>query len=242
MPDNPKALDELNIQIYADGAKISDVAALANNPLIAGFTTNPSLMKSAGITNYQSSAKELIFASNNKSISFEVFADDFEEMERQAKIISTWGDNVFAKIPITNTKRESSTQLIGSLLRDGVSVNVTAIMTADQVLKVSTEVATDTPSIVSVFAGRIADTGINPEATMKTSLNHLRNAPNSQLLWASTREVFNIFQADTIGCDIITVTPDILAKLPTVGKNLIDYSADTVSSFYNDASESGYTL
>jgi transaldolase len=199
-------------------------------------------MKIAGITDYKKSARELINASGNKPISFEVFADDFDEMERQAKTISTWGDNVFVKIPTTNTQRESSARLIHSLHSDGVRVNVTAIMTSDQVLEVSAALSGDTPSIVSVFAGRIADTGADPIETMETSLRHLQRAPNAKLLWASTREVLNIFQADAIGCHIITVTPDILAKLSMIGKNLSDYSVETVSGFYNDANDSGYSL
>jgi transaldolase len=242
MPEFPSELKNSNIEIYADGADISDVRDLAFNPLISGFTTNPSLMRSAGITDYVESAKELIAAANDKPISFEVFADDFGEMGRQAKIISTWGEQVYVKIPITNTKRESSIDLIGSLLADGVRVNVTAIMTSRQVQDVASALVGSTPSIVSVFAGRIADTGIDPSEEMKASLNHLKTANNSKLLWASTREVLNISQADNIGCHIITVTPDILAKLGLIGKNLDDYSAETVAGFYNDAKSSGYEL
>lgn len=235
-------LEDLKIQIFADGANVSDVKTLSANPLISGFTTNPSLMKGAGITDYEKSAKELITAASQRSISFEVFADEFDEMERQAKIISTWGENVFVKIPITNTKTESSFDLVRSLHNEGVRVNITAIMSSTQVQHIAPALTGETLSIVSVFAGRIADTGIDPANTMKESLSHLGEATNAQLLWASTREVLNIFQADELGCDIITVTPDILAKLPIVGKNLLDYSADTVSGFYGDALESGYSL
>lgn len=235
-------LQDLKVRIYADGARVSDIRNLAKNPLISGFTTNPSLMKSAGITDYGSSARELILASVGRPISFEVFADDISDMERQARIISSWGENVFVKIPVTNTQSESTVDLIRVLHEDGVRLNITAIMTSTQVQKVASALTGSTDSIVSVFAGRIADTGIDPTTIMKESLEHLREMGRAWLLWASTREVLNIFQADAIGCDIITVTPDILAKLPMVGKDLMEYSSETVFSFYDDAQRSGYRL
>lgn len=235
-------LHDLKVRIYADGARVSDIRNLTNNPLISGFTTNPSLMKSAGITDYESSARELILATGGRPISFEVFADDIADMERQARIISSWGENVFVKIPVTNTKSASTVDLIRVLHEDGVRLNITAIMTSAQVQKVAAALNGSTDSIVSVFAGRIADTGIDPTTIMEESRQHLRESGRAWLLWASTREVLNIFQADAIGCDIITVTPDILAKLPIVGKDLMEYSSETVFNFYDDAQQSGYRL
>ena len=242
MFDSRSFLNDGQIQIYADCAGITDIARLSQTPFVAGFTTNPTLMRNAGVSNYKESAKVIIEAIGEKPISFEVFADEFDEMERQAAEITTWGSNVYTKIPITNTKRESSAPLIRSLVKAGIKVNVTAIMTSDQVLEIAEAVSGETQSIVSVFAGRIADTGVDPVPVMQQSLAHLKSAPNAKLLWASTRELLNIYQAVDVGCHIITVTPDILAKTSVIGKDLDDYSAETVSGFYRDAQDSGYTL
>jgi len=232
----------LKIDLYADGADIRDMVAARDGGLVKGFTTNPTLMRKSGISDYEAFAREALGAAGGLPISFEVFADEFEEMERQAKQIATWGDGVFVKIPITNTRRESSIDLIRRLAAAGVKLNITAILTLDQVRCVVDGLHADVPAIVSVFAGRIADTGRDPVPLMTEAAKVVRKKPKAQLLWASPRELLNIFQANAAGCHIITVTPDILKKLAMVGKSLDDLSLDTVRMFYNDAAAAGFRL
>lgn len=230
------------IAIYADGADVRDMIAARDAGLVKGFTTNPTLMRKSGIADYETFAREALAAVGAMPISFEVFADEFDEMERQAKLIATWGEGVFVKIPITNTRGESSVPLIARLSAAGVKLNITAILTLDQVRAVVDALAPDTPAIVSVFAGRIADTGVDPVPLMREAAAIVAARPKAELLWASPRELLNIFQADEVGCHIITVTSDILKKLSMVGKSLDELSLDTVKMFFNDASAAGYTL
>ena len=236
------AVDKLKIKLFADGANIDEILALYQNPKIMGFTTNPTLMRKAGISDYIGFAKDILDKIKDKPISFEVFADEFDEMERQAEIINSWAENVYVKIPITNTKSESSLELIKKLSHDGVKLNITAILTKEQVRGVHESLNPDVPSIVSVFAGRIADTGVDPVPFMKDCAEILSSNKNAELLWASPRELLNIFQADECGSHIITATPDVLKKLELVGKDLQEYSLDTVKMFYDDASSAGYTI
>lgn len=233
---------KLKIDLYADGADVRDMVAARESGVVKGFTTNPTLMKKSGVTDYESFAKEALRAVSGMPISFEVFADDFAEMERQARLICTWGDGVFVKIPITNTKGESAIPLIRRLSHDKIKLNITAILTVKQVRETVDALDADTPAIVSVFAGRIADTGRDPVPLMRESAMIVRTKPKAQLLWASPRELLNIFQAEECGCQIITVTSDILKKLAMVGKPLEDLSLDTVKMFYNDASAAGFKL
>lgn len=232
----------LNVDLYADGADVRDMVAARDSGLVKGFTTNPTLMRKSGISDYEKFAREALQAVSGLPISFEVFADEFEEMERQARLITTWGESVFVKIPITNTRRASSIDLIHRLSAAGVKLNITAILTLDQVRCVVEAVDAAVPAIVSVFAGRIADTGRDPVPLMAEAARMVRRKPNAKLLWASPRELLNIFQADACGCHIITVTSDILKKLSGVGKSLEDLSLDTVKMFYNDASSAGFRL
>ncbi|MDP9194200.1 MAG: transaldolase [Acidobacteriota bacterium] len=233
----------LRISIYADGADVRDMVAARDAGIVTGFTTNPTLMRKVGITDYEAFAKEALAATGSMPISFEVFADDFAEMERQAKLIATWGDAVFVKIPITNTKGDSAIPLIHRLSAAGVKLNVTAILTLQQVREVVDAIDLATPAIVSVFAGRIADTGVDPVPLMREAAGICAAKPKAELLWASPRELLNIFQADEVGCHIITVTSDILKKFATmVGKPLDELSLDTVKMFYNDAAAAGYKL
>jgi len=232
----------LNIAIYADGADVRDMVAARDAGLVRGFTTNPTLMRKSGISDYESFAREALAATGGMPISFEVFADEFEEMERQAKLIATWGDSVSVKIPVTNTKGASSAELIRRLSAAGVKLNVTAILTLDQVREVVDALHPDTPAIVSVFAGRIADTGRDPVPLMREAKAICSAKPKAELLWASPRELLNIFQADECGCDIITCTNEILKKLAMVGKPLDELSLDTVKMFYNDAAAAGFKL
>lgn len=235
--------ENLNISIYADGADVADMVAARDNGLVTGFTTNPTLMKKSGITDYQAFARQALDAVGGMPISFEVFADEFDEMERQATLIATWGEMVFVKIPITNTKGQSSIPLIRRLSATGVKLNVTAILTLDQVREVVDALDPATPAIVSVFAGRIADTGVDPVPLMREAASICAAKPKAELLWASPRELLNIFQADEVGCHIITVTSDILKKYVTmVGKPLDELSLDTVKMFYNDAAAAGFRL
>ncbi|HEV8661034.1 MAG TPA: transaldolase [Thermoanaerobaculia bacterium] len=233
---------KLKIDLYADGADVRDMVAARETGIVRGFTTNPTLMKKSGITDYETFAKDALKAVSGMPISFEVFADDFAEMERQACLISKWGDSVFVKIPITNTKSESSIPLIRKLSSAGVKLNITAILTVEQVLDVVKALDARTPAIVSVFAGRIADTGRDPVPLMRECAEIVKQKPKAQLLWASPRELLNIFQAEECGCHIITVTSDILKKLSMVGKSLDELSLDTVKMFYNDASAAGFKL
>lgn len=232
----------LSIAIYADGADVRDMIAARDAGLVKGFTTNPTLMRKSGIADYEAFARQALDAVGGMPISFEVFADEFDEMERQAKRIATWGEGVFVKIPITNTRGESSVPLIARLSAAGVKLNVTAILTLEQVRAVVDALDPETPAIVSVFAGRIADTGVDPVPLMREAAGIVAARPKAELLWASPRELLNIFQADEVGCHIITVTSDILKKLAMVGKPLDELSLDTVKMFYNDASAAGYTL
>ena len=211
-------------------------------PYIQGLTTNPTLMRKAGISDYKTFAKEILQAIPDRSISFEVFSDDFQEMERQAHEIANWGKHVYVKIPISNTKRVPAYELVRKLASSGVKLNVTALMTLEQVRDITQALSPSVPSYVSVFAGRIADTGRDPVPLMAAALELLRLNPSAELIWASPRELLNIFQADAIGCHIITVTNDILKKLSQVGYNLGEYSLDTVKMFHNDAKQSGYKL
>ncbi|HEX8616540.1 MAG TPA: transaldolase [Thermoanaerobaculia bacterium] len=233
---------EFQIAIYADGADVRDMVAARDAGLVKGFTTNPTLMRKVGITDYAAFAKDALAATGDMPISFEVFADEFDEMERQAKLIATWGEPVFVKIPITNTKGESSIPLIARLSAAGVKLNITAILTLQQVREVVDALDANTPAIVSVFAGRIADTGVDPVPLMREAAQICAAKPKAELLWASPRELLNIFQAEEVGCKIITVTPDLLKKLSMVGKPLDELSLDTVKMFYNDATAAGFKL
>lgn len=237
-----KQLPDLKVKIFADGADKEGMLEMYANPLIKGFTTNPTLMCKAGVCDYKAFAHEIVAAIPDRPISLEVFADDFPEMERQALEISSWGANINIKIPVTNTKKQPSYDLIRRLARAGVKLNVTALMTLDQVRDVSAAIADGPPAIISVFAGRIADTGRDPIPLMAAAVKLLSIYPNQELIWASPRELLNIFQADAVGCHIITVTNDVLKKLSLVGKDLHDYSLDTVKMFYNDAHKAGFKL
>lgn len=234
---------DLRIHLYADGADIKEMVAARQADLVKGFTTNPTLMRKAGLTDYEAFAREALAAIPDRSISFEVFADEFGEMERQALKIAGWGEHVFVKIPITDPKGNSSLPLIGRLAQAGVKLNLTALLTLDQVRGVSERLDPAVPAIVSVFAGRIADTGVDPEPTLRESAALLAHLPKAQLLWASSREVLNIFQAQACGCHIITVTPDILKKVGAMhGKDLTELSLDTVKMFDADAKAAGFKL
>lgn len=236
------AVEKMNVKIFADGADKAGMLEMYARPYVKGFTTNPTLMRKAGVVDYEAFAKDILDVIPDRPISFEVFADEFDEMERQARRIATWGKRVSVKIPITNTGRESAIPLIRKLSHEGVALNVTAMMTFDQVQSVVDAVKGGAPCYVSVFAGRIADTGVDPMPVMKKSVECLRAAPNTELIWASPRELLNIFQADEIGCHVITVTNDILKKLSLVGKNLADYSLETVKMFYEDGKAAAYKL
>jgi transaldolase len=235
-------LSDLKIHVYADGAEIDGILEMAKNPLIKGFTTNPTLMRKAGIADYERFARELLQHVTEHPVSLEVFADDFAEMRRQAIVIAGWGKNVNVKIPITNTKGVSAVPLVADLVKSGIVVNVTAIMTVQQVEDLSRVLSPTLTSIVSVFAGRIADTGVDPVPHMVSCKQLLGAVPAARLLWASPRELLNIFQADQIGCHIITVTNDVLAKLKLVGKSLADYSLETVEMFRKDAVAAAYVI
>ena len=237
------ALKDFNIKIFADGADLDQMIEQNENPLISGFTTNPTLLRKSGVTNYEQFAKDALRYIDEKPISFEVFADEWKEMERQSLKIASWGENVYVKIPITNTKGQSSCRLISNLTKQGIKINVTAIMTYEQVCDVSIVLQDYSPSIISVFGGRIADTLRNPENIMKMTKYAIRTYSNNQeLLWASPREILNVLQAEQMGVDIITLTNDLIKKLTLIGKNLDEYSLETVQLFYNDALKSGYTL
>jgi transaldolase len=235
-------LEDLKVKIFADGAEKAGMLEMYAKPYIKGFTTNPTLMHKVGLTDYRAFARDIVEAIPDRPISFEVFSDEFDEMERQAREIATWGDNVYVKIPVTNTRREPAYDLVQRLANEGVKLNVTAIMTIDQVRNVVNAVKDGAPSCVSVFAGRIADTGRDPVPIMSECVEILKSAPQSELIWASPRELLNVLQADDIGCHIITVTNDILKKLPLVGKDLADYSLDTVKMFFEDGRKAGFSL
>lgn len=235
-------ISKLKIKIFADGAEKAGMLEMYANPVISGFTTNPTLMKKVGIKSYVDFSKDILSCIKDKPISLEVFSDDFDEMERQAIEINSWGDNIYVKIPITNTKGESAVNLIEKLAKKGVKLNITAIMTVEQVKHILPALQHSPASYVSVFAGRIADAGIDPIPIMKEVVELLKPYPQMELIWASPRELLNIVQADDIGCHIITVTNDILKKLPTLGKDLNEFSLDTVKMFYNDAQAAGYKI
>jgi transaldolase len=232
----------LSIKVFADGADIAGIRKLADDPLIAGITTNPTLMRKAGVEDYEAFAAELLDMVPDRPISFEVFSDDFAEMERQARKISAWAGNVYVKVPITNTEGASSLDLVRRLSHEGVKLNVTALMTVAQVEASAGALDGGAPAFVSMFAGRIADAGIEPEPIMVAALDTLRPLPGIELIWASPREILNIVQADRIGCHIITVTHDLLAKLHLLGRDLDEFSLDTVRMFHHDASAAGFTL
>lgn len=233
---------ELKVKLFADGADIDGMLEMYNNPLISGFTTNPTLMKIAGITDYKVFALEILSQITDKPISFEVFSDDFNEMENQALEIASWGPNVNVKIPITNTKRHFSGELIKRLSSQGVKLNVTAMMTVEQVEHILPFMVDGPGGYVSVFAGRIADAGNDPIPAMKEVLDLLKEYNHIELIWASPRELYNVIQANNIGCHIITATNNILKKIPIIGKDLTEYSLETVKMFYDDASAAGYSI
>jgi transaldolase len=237
-----KKIEELKVQIFADGADKAGMLEMYGKPYIKGLTTNPTLMKKVGITDYRAFCKDILTNIKDKPLSFEVFSDDFAEMERQAMEIASWGENVYVKIPVTNTKQETCYSLVNKLGMQKVKMNVTAIMTMTQVRDVVAALNPNVPSYVSVFAGRIADTGRDPVPMMAAAVEMLKVAPSAELIWASPRELLNIFQADDVGCHVITVTNDILKKLSLVGYDLDTYSLDTVKMFYNDAVAAAFKL
>ena len=237
-----KKVEELKVQIFADGADKAGMLEMYEKPYIKGLTTNPTLMKKVGITDYRAFCKDILTSIKDKPLSFEVFSDDFAEMERQAMEIASWGENVYVKIPVTNTKQEACYALVKKLAAQKVKLNVTAIMSLTQVRDVVENLNPNIPSYVSIFAGRIDDTGRDPVPLMAAAVEQLKVAPSAELIWASPRELLNIFQADQIGCQVITVTNDILKKLSLVGYDLDEYSLDTVKMFYNDAIAAEFTL
>lgn len=237
-----KTVADLRVKIFADGADKAGMLEMAAKPFIQGLTTNPTLMRKAGITDYKAFALDVLKDIQNKPISFEVFSDDFANMEREAIQIASWAENVYVKIPVTNTKREPAYDLLRKLSKQGIKLNVTALMTLNQVREVVASLDSAVPSYISVFAGRIADTGRDPVSLMAEAVELMKERPKAELIWASPRELLNIFQADAIGCHVITVTNDVLKKLNLVGKDLDDYSLDTVKMFYNDATAAGYSI
>jgi transaldolase len=242
MPFPTPRVDTLRVKLFADGAEKASMLELYRNPQIQGFTTNPTLMRKAGITDYEAFSRDILAAIPDRPVSLEVFDDDFKEMERQGRQIATWGPNVYVKIPVTNTLGQPCYDLVHRLSQAGIKLNVTAILTLEQVQSVVSALAGGAPSYVSVFAGRIADTGRDPVPMMVEAVRMLGPHPQMELIWASPRELLNVFQADAIGCQIITATSDILKKLSLVGKDLADYSLDTVKMFREDAVKSGFTL
>jgi transaldolase len=230
------------VKIFADGANLQEIIDKNNLPYVSGFTTNPTLMKKAGITDYETFSKEVLRFVKEKPVSLEVFSDDIEEMEIQARKISSWGKNVYVKIPVTNTKNISTSGIIKKMSLDGIKVNVTAIMTGEQIEKVFLAIDSAVPSYISIFAGRIADTGVDPLPLIASALDKCRKNPRAEVIWASPREVLNVLQADWVGCHIITITDEIMSKLKLVGYPLEDYSLDTVKMFYRDALQAGYKI
>lgn len=235
-------IQALKVKLFADGADLAGMKEMAANPLIKGFTTNPTLMRKAGIADYRAFAREVLAAIADRPVSFEVFADDFAEMEGQALEIASWGPNVNVKIPVTNTKGQFAGPLIERISKAGVKLNVTAVMTPAQVERITERLDAKTPAIISVFAGRVADTGIDPMPIMARAVHIMKAKPRAELIWASPRELLNVFQADAVGCHIITATNDILKKLSLVGKDLDKYSLETVEMFYKDAKAAGYSI
>ena len=236
------AVADLKVKIFADGADLKGMVAMYAKPFVKGFTTNPTLMQKVGITDYRGFAKEVLAAIPDRPISFEVFSDDFAEMEKQAKEIASWGPNVNVKIPVTNTRGEPSYKLIQSLAKAGVPLNVTALFTLAQVRDVVAHLDAKTPAYISVFAGRVADTGVDPLPLMAAAAELTHLLPKAELIWASPRELLNVFHAESVGCDIITVTNDVLAKLSNVGKDLTQFSLETVKMFRDDAVKAGFKL
>jgi transaldolase len=235
-------LKSLKVKLFADGADIDNIREMAANPVIAGFTTNPTLMRKAGISDYKAFALEVLKTVPNRPVSFEVFADDFPTMEKQALEIAAWGKQVNVKIPVTNTKGEFCGPLVKRLSDSGVQLNITAVMTINQVEEITKYLSFNTPAIISIFAGRIADTGCDPLPIMAKAVQVMKSKPRAELIWASPRELLNIFQADEVGCHIITATNDILKKLQLVGKDLEAYSLETVEMFYKDAQAAGFSI
>jgi transaldolase len=237
-----KSLGDLKVKIFADGANLAGMLEFYKNPLVKGFTTNPTLMRQAGISDYKAFAKEVLQAIPDRPISFEVFSDDFDEMERQAHEIGSWGKNVYVKIPVSNTESIPAYSLIQRLARAGIKTNVTAVMTLEQTAGIAAALADGPHSYISIFAGRVADTGRDPVPLMESAVRLLRDLPHLELIWASPRELLNIFHADVTGCHVITVTHDLLRKAALVGKDLNQYSLETVKMFYDDAKRAGYSL
>jgi transaldolase len=235
-------ITDLKVKIFADGADYDGIVKMSKNPAIKGFTTNPTLMRKAGVGDYEAFARKVLAAIPDRPVSFEVFADDFASMAEQARTIAAWGSNVNVKIPVTTTKGQSSAELLRALSSEGVTLNVTAVFTLDQVRAVADALDPATPAIVSVFAGRIADTGVDPIPHMLACKQILGSRPKAQLLWASTRELLNIFHAEESGCDIVTVPNEFLSKLDLVGKDLAEYSRETVQAFYRDAAAAAYQI
>ncbi len=235
-------LDQISTQIFADGADLEGILALAGDPRIKGFTTNPTLMRKAGLTHYAEFAHQLLEQVTEHPVSFEVFADDPDEIRRQATLISSWGENVYVKVPVTTTSGEPLARLVRELSEGGVKVNVTALFTTAQVELITAAVKDGAPSYISVFAGRIADAGVDPVPIMARSVEIMMDAPNSELIWASPREILNLVQADQVGCHIITITHDLLKKLACLGKDLEQYSLETVRMFHDDAAAAGFAL
>lgn len=235
-------LDNLSVKIFADGAHLDDIVSLHRQPFIKGFTTNPTLMRKAGVADYEAFGRAVLSAVPDRPVSLEVFADDFATMIAQAKAIARWGANVNIKIPVTTTDGTYTGPVIRALSRNRVTINVTAVMTPDQIRRIAEDLAPDAPAIVSVFAGRIADSGIDPVPLMLQAREILATRPRAELLWASPREILNLIQADEAGCHIITMTPDLLAKIPSLGKSLDAFSLETVRMFHRDAATAGYTI
>lgn len=240
--DTKSVLTELNVKIYADGADKATMLQMYANPHIQGFTTNPTLMRKSGVADYRLFAKEVLEVIKDRPISFEVFADELGEMEEQALEIASWGDNVIVKIPVTNTRGEHTDRAMGDLAAAGVKLNVTAVLTLDHVRRAAETIGNGTPGKISVFAGRIADTGRDPVPVMAAAVELLRPYAGLELIWASPRELLNVFQANSVGCHIITATTDILNKLSLIGKDLHEYSLETVKMFYDDARKAGYQI
>ncbi|HEY1816690.1 MAG TPA: transaldolase [Kofleriaceae bacterium] len=237
-----KSIDQLGVKIFADGADVKGMVEMYGKPYVKGFTTNPTLMRKVGITDYRGFAREVLAQIPDRPISFEVFSDDFSEMERQAKEIASWGSNVNVKIPVTNTRGEPTHALARRLSQAGVKLNITAVFTLEQVRDIVAHLDPKTPAFVSVFAGRIADTGVDPLPLMAAAHALVHTLPHAELIWASPRELLNVFHADSVGCDIITVTNDVLAKLANVGKDLTQFSLETVKMFRDDAVKAGFQL
>jgi len=236
------SVNQLKVKLFADGADLDSMLALYKDPNIKGFTTNPTLMRKVGITDYEKFARLVLDSIPDRPVSFEVFADDLAGMAAQAKVIASWGSNVNVKIPVTNTKGEFTGPIINELSAAGVKLNITAVFTPEQVMAIAKNLSQETLTIVSVFAGRIADSGLDPMPVMRECVEILKDSPKAELLWASPRELLNIIQADEVGCHIITATPDVLGKLKLLGKDLTEFSLETVKMFYKDAKVAGYKI